>query len=674
MTLRLLRLALLTVLLSVLPAHAQTFTDVSDLLPDEVTDSGFLLGGASIVDIDGDGRTDLARLNTLLIQRLSGFEPVPIPSRLPLGAVFADVDKDGRSEALVLDANSPDIYEYGLARETLTPLPGAGGLNVGNAVALTQGSVLLDYDRDGKLDVLIGNDGPVDLLFRGLGNGRFRNVSAEALPQIQEGDYGMMSADYDRDGDDDVYVGICTFGQENLLYRNDNAAFSEAAASAGVTDDRRSWGVFWFDFDNDGWLDLFVANMENQNGGVGESGLYRNNTDGTFSDIAAEAGVAGSPTEDSWSATVADFDNDGWQDLFVVNRPEPSRLYRNNADGTFSDITMEAGLPSLMGLPVAAGDVNDDGWPDLYVPRARNDRDVLFYNDGGSNGWLSVDLTGVISNRDGIGARVEVTAGDLSMVREITAGDGFMSQSHGLRAHFGLGPATTADVTVRWPSGAVETITGVAANQAITIVEGLGINQPPSMFGLTSPADEAVVPLGEAVALAWEPASDAGGEAVRYTVHLAAPEGTDRTFEATEPTFTVPASALAAEGEYRWAVVASDGHTPRTSLDPFRFTTDPDVAADPDLRVAGLSLEAWPNPAGAEAVTVRITVPVAESVTLEVFDALGRRVQHLDLGTVAAGAHEAQLGVRELGAGVYVVRLTGGRSGTASVRLVRSAR
>ncbi len=397
--------------------------------------------------------------------------------------------------------------------------------------------------------------------------------------------------------------------------------------------------------------------------------MFRNNADGTFSDVTAEAGVGGAPGQASWTATAADFDNDGWVDLFVATTNPPSRLYRNNADGTFTEITQAAGLGGLASGVLASGDANDDGWPDLYMPGGRNRQDALFFNDGGTNGWLTVDLTGVASNTDGIGARVEVAAGGLSMVREITAGDGFMSHSHGLRAHFGLGTATSANVTVRWPSGAVETIEDVAANQFVTIVEGLGINQPPAMFGLTDPADGAVVALGEAVTLAWEAAAEREGEAVSYTVFLAAPDGTDQTFETTDPALTVSASALTAEGSYRWAVVASDGHTPRTSLDPFRFANTPDVATAPDRAVLGL--EMWPNPAG-ETTTLQVTVPTSEMVEVEVFDTLGRRVHHLKLGTKEAGSHAEELDLGELGKGVYVVRATGSRTGSVAARLVRT--
>jgi len=666
MSCRVLRCAFLAACL-VATAQAQTFTDVSDLLPERPI-SGF--AGAAVVDVDGDGRTDVVYPGEPFLQRSDGFEGVPFPrveENPAIGAVFGDVDGEGQREAFAFFAFEPDILRYQLAREQFRPIPGSG---IDAMVFLVQGSILLDYDRDGALDALLGNDGGIDFLFRGRGDGTFDDVSDETLPQIERGDYGMMAADYDRDGDTDVYVGLCFGDTENVLYQNGGDAFGEAAGAAGVDDPRASWGVVWFDYDNDGWLDLYVANMPDAFGGdpSGQNTLFRNNGDGTFTDVAVAAGVAGPVSEASWTATAADFDNDGWLDLFVANDPEPSRLFRNNADGTFSDITEEAGLTELVGAILASGDVDGDGWIDLFMPGGRNDRETLLFNDGGTNGWLSVGLTGVTSNRDGIGARVEIVADDLSMVREITAGDGFMSQSHGLHAHFGLGTAASADVTIRWPSGQVDELTGIAADQEITVVEGVGVNAPPAMFDLTAPADGDIVPLGEPVTLQWEEAVDA--DAVTYTVHLAAPDDTDQTFETTETMIEVPASALSAEGLYHWAVVARDAYSARTSLDNASFTNDPNVASEPIPSVAALTVEVWPNPAR-ETVSIRFELSASDAVTLEVYDLLGRRVQRQDLGARPASRHVEPLNVSGLQAGTYVVRLVGARGGSKAAVFTR---
>ncbi|MCH8031645.1 MAG: VCBS repeat-containing protein, partial [Bacteroidetes bacterium] len=326
-----LRFAVFLFLLSQNAVHssAQTFTDRSDLLP--AGNSGSVYG-AAVVDIDGDGRTDLFGPGRVLLRRSAGFEEVLIDAEdAPLGAVFGDVDGDGLPEGLILYVFDPDVYRYHSAREMFVPIP-QGGIDVGSGFELAMGSLLLDYDNDGALDVFIGNDGGTDLLFQGQGDGTFVNVS-NLLPVLPRTNYGAHAADYDRDGDIDIYLGICPV-VENILYRNDGAGgFAEVAADAGLNDDRESWGVFWFDFDNDGWLDVCVTNHNSS------EGLFRNQGDGTFTDVATAAGIAGPTDEKTWNLTAADFDNDGWVDVFVANEPQASRLSHNDWDGTFSDVT-----------------------------------------------------------------------------------------------------------------------------------------------------------------------------------------------------------------------------------------------------------------------------------------------------------------------------------------------
>ncbi|HMB93950.1 MAG TPA: CRTAC1 family protein, partial [Rhodothermales bacterium] len=492
-------------------AAAQAFTDATHIFTSPPR-SGV---GATMVDVDGDGRTDLIAGESVYLQRDRSFIEINTELQGILGALVADANKDGVREVVFLQVEHPGISNYVPARMAFTPfeeLPIAT-----NNFPLVQGSVLLDDDRDGHLDILLGNDGPPDVLLRGSGDGHYTDMSASVLPNVDGGTYGMAAADYDRDGDLDIAIGLCIpLPAANLLYRRDDQAYVEVAASAGVADPLASWGVAWLDYDGDGWLDLFTANMPRLQDNVFFSGfntLARNNGDGTFTEVAAQAGVAGPEREQSWSAVAADFDNDGWTDLFVANRPEPSRLWRNLGDGTFEDRTGAASLAEITTVAIAAGDVDGDGWIDLFAPSPG--QRILFLNQGGNNGWLAIRLRGTASNRDGIGARVEVTAGGRTQVREITGGDGMMSQSHALEAHFGLGTMTEADVTVYWPSGEVTTVSNVAAKQRLTIVEGEGRNDPPGSFALRQPIDGADVQSAGTVTFGWEAAPD--DDPVSYT-------------------------------------------------------------------------------------------------------------------------------------------------------------
>lgn len=185
--------------------------------------------------------------------------------------------------------------------------------------------------------------------------------------------------------------------------------------------------------------------------------------------LARPAAWPATPTEDTIGAAAGDFDNDGWIDLFVPGNGATHHLWHNNQDGTFTDIFADSGIPSNNTFTVAVGDVNDDGWLDVFLPSS--DGDLLALNNGGSNHWLQIRAQGETSNRFGVGARVEVEAGGHSQIREITAGDGMTSQNHDLSAHFGLGGATTASVTVRWPSGIVDEFNDVAADVAYVVTE-----------------------------------------------------------------------------------------------------------------------------------------------------------------------------------------------------------
>ncbi len=655
-----LRFAAFSVLLLLVdPGFAQTFTDRSDLLP---SGSSGIFEGAALMDVDGDGRTDLSGPSRLLLRREMGFEARPISGDSPLGSIFGDIDRDGHSEALVLYAFEPNLRTYHHAREIYLPIPG-GGIDVGSGFVLVQGSLLLDYDNDGNLDVFIGHDGGMDMLFRGLGDGTFVNASY-LLPTDFQTDYGAHAADFDRDGDVDIYVGICP-ANENLLYRNDGVGgFSEVAASVGLADVRSSWGVTWFDFDNDGWLDVFVANHSG-----GSDGLFRNQGNGTFVDVAATAGIAGPTNEDTWAATTADFDNDGWIDVFVANNPQASRFYHNNGNGTFLDMTTSVGLGGLSYYtPVTTGDVNGDGWNDLYMSGQSSAPDALFFNDGGSNSWLKIRLRGQASNPDGIGARVEASAGSLQMVREISAGDGMGSQSHGLVAHFGLGEATTANITVRWPSGQVDLVNDIAANQDLTLVEGVGLNGSPSSFALLTPGDGSVIIDNESIPLTWEAAIDPEGDLVNYSVLLFGPNG-DQTYEVTEPMLTLPHS-FGDRGAYSWVVIARDDYSPRTALDPFHFTGGSVANEDQLPGQTLLTMDLWPNPARRVA-NVRYELPIQQEVTVRILDALGRAIRTIDHGLQPQGNHSLTVGLDGLDSGLYLVRISGERSGSISRRLVK---
>ena len=232
-------------------------------------------------------------------------------------------------------------------------------------------------------------------------------------------------------------------------------------------------GAAWGDYDNDGDLDLFIANNNNE-----YNVLYRNNGDGTFTDVSAAAGLhnrLGFGTGANW----LDYDLDGWLDIFVVHRDDENALYHNNGDGTFTEVGPASGMADAGDSDGSAvGDYDNDGDPDVYVVSGiwgSGTPNLLYRNntDPGPGGphWLKVKLVGVVSNHSGIGARVRVYAGGQMQTRQLAGSSGYMSQD-ALEALFGLGAnAGPVSVEVTWPSGMVDTLDDVAVDQALVVVE-----------------------------------------------------------------------------------------------------------------------------------------------------------------------------------------------------------
>ena len=244
-------------------------------------------------------------------------------------------------------------------------------------------------------------------------------------------------------------------------------------------------------------MDLYVSNFMDIGGGPLSDVLYRNDG-GVFEDVTKEAGVG---VEDySLGAVFGDLDNDGYLDLYVVVNGGPNILYRNNGDGTFTDMTEQAGVGDEgFGSNAALGDIDNDGYLDIYVANtgfsdeAMGDPDVLYQNNGGDNHWLQVRLRSATGNYAAIGARIALSAGDLHQVREISGGRGYGQNS--LTASFGLAAHILADkVQVTWPSGVVQSLKDINADQIITIEE----------------SDPASVEPHDSVASSWAEAKHAG--------------------------------------------------------------------------------------------------------------------------------------------------------------------
>jgi hypothetical protein len=332
------------------------------------------------------------------------------------------------------------------------------------------------------LDLFVANSGSdsaeVNFLYRSAGNGTLRRVLQGDIATDAFHSKSVSWGDYDGDGDLDLFVANAE-NENNSLYRNEGTGeFTRITEGPLVTTHGKSFGSSWADYDNDGDLDLFVANWGDQN-----NFLFRNNGDGAFTRIMNGVIV----NDHGWSIGSAwgDYDNDGDLDLFVSNgfSQDPGErlsdfLYANNGDGTFTRV-QSGPVAAHEGWSYGAawGDFDGDGDLDLGVARCfgNDENNSIYRNTGTPNNWLSVECRGTRANRSAVGAKVRVkaTIGGQAVwqLREIATQTGACGQSQ-LAAHFGVGDATVVDsLIVQWPRGGVEVRTGLPVNQSMSVVE-----------------------------------------------------------------------------------------------------------------------------------------------------------------------------------------------------------
>ena len=338
-----------------------------------------------------------------------------------------------------------------------------------------------------------GLRGAGDTLYRNNGNGTFTDVSAKAGVSDPNGYYGMGVVCSDFDGDGFVDIFVANDATPNFLYRNKgDGTFKDIGFVSGTAvnangSEQACMGVTVGDYDHDGRFDIFATNFAQE-----YNVLYRGQESNMFSDVSYAAGFQNQPNV-SWGTKFFDYDNDGWVDLFVANGhvyPQVDKanldagyrqrkfLHKNNRNGTFSEVAAQSGAPLMekrVSRGVAFGDIDNDGDVDMIV----NDLDgspSLLRNDGGSeNNSVLIKTVGARSNRSGIGARVKVVSGDLAQIDEVRSGASYISHND-LRLHFGLERRTKIDlIEIRWPSGATDKIEGMGANKVLVVKEGKGV-------------------------------------------------------------------------------------------------------------------------------------------------------------------------------------------------------
>ena len=496
--------------------------------------------GVAIFDYDNDGLPDIfllqgdrlkpgpVPLTPHLYHNLGGLRFEDVTKKAGIGhtgweqgVCAGDVDNDGYVD-LFIGQWGHNVFLHNMGNGTFRDETRERGL-YRDKPRWSTGCAFIDYDRDGYLDLVVANYvdfdaqatprprersgcnwkgvpvpcGPRGLkgesmtLYHNDGHGHFTDVSKQAGVETPPEYYGftVLTGDFDNDGWPDFYV-TCDSTPSLYFHNKHNGTFQEEGLASGlaVNEDGREqagMGATAADYDGDGYLDIFKTNFESDT-----NTLYRNLGDGSFEDVTSQSGLAVHTQYIKWGTAFLDFDNDGWKDLFIADGhvypfiekyhlgeefKQPRQLFWNRGDGQFYDMS-SAGGPGITARHasrgIAVGDLDNDGSEEIVVVNLFEPPSLLKNFGPHGNSLLVRAVTA--SGRDAIGARITVTTGRRKQIDEVRSGGYHISQGD-FRVHFGLGHETKADISIRYLSGRIQTVKDVAANQWITIQEGKGI-------------------------------------------------------------------------------------------------------------------------------------------------------------------------------------------------------
>ncbi len=486
--------------------------------------------GAALFDFDNDGDLDIYFVNgsdlpgssylTLPTNRLyrnDGNTFVDVTTQAAvgdtgygLGCCAGDYNNDGFVDFYITNYGSNVLYRNN-GDGTFTDVAEHAGVN---GSQFSSGCAFVDIDIDGNLDLYVVNyvqfdpetdpactrqeirtyctpevlPGVSDVLYLNNGDGTFTDISEQAGINEPKGKgLGVVCGDMDNDGDIDIFVANDT--TPNHFYRNnsDKARMTEDALFSGIalSEDGQAYsgmGANLGDFDNDGYLDIVITNFQDQT-----NSLYHNAQGDFFDEVSFAKGIGEKSLPFlAWGVDFVDFNNDGWQDIFIANGhiddniaeidpigtyAQPNQLFLNNRSGNFSGSADPTIAMPKVSRGAAFGDIDNDGDIDIVVSNLKDAPTILRNHGVDTAQWLSIRLIGTHCNRDAIGARVTAVSRALTQIREVKSGSGYLSQSD-LRLHFGLGDRTVVDILrVRWPCGKIQILQDVEANQFLVVSE-----------------------------------------------------------------------------------------------------------------------------------------------------------------------------------------------------------
>lgn len=459
------------------------------------------------------------------------------------GISFYDFDNDGWDDITISSEEDKPVRFFKNYQGTFSEIE----LELDDPLYETKTVQWVDFDNDGDNDLFVTSHTNGNILYRNIGNFNFENITQQSgLNTENNKTYGASWGDYNNDGFLDVFMAARFGVLGNTLHKNNgDGTFTNVSNDAGILEgDFISFCSAFFDFDNDGWQDIIVANDRN----ITENHLYHNNGDGSFTEIGASAGV--NFAIDAMSTTIGDFNKDGWMDFYVTNNVEGNAFFRNNGDGTFTDVAEFNGTlmesfcwgavfidgdndadidlyvsaiahnnPNLLpaaffindgngnfSIPEdenfmiednapsfanALGDINNDGYPDITVLNYNPDDIFVWQNTSSqANNWLKIKLQGEESNKQGVGSVIEIAVNGLKQYNYTLLGEGFLGQNSGFE-FFGIGEATSIDyIKVTWLSGVVDIIENPEINTQNLLVEGSN-----TLSSLIPLADESITVL-----------------------------------------------------------------------------------------------------------------------------------------------------------------------------------